>query len=100
MQEYVDHACTSTPFIEVTTLPGEVMNAFRIFGLSRAKLNGLNPQAYLADVLARIADHPAHCRTPALELAARRHHPRCGLIWPAHRVLTSKDRWETKSCAW
>ena len=24
-----------------------------------AKLNGLNPQHYLADVLARIADHPA-----------------------------------------
>jgi transposase len=23
------------------------------------KLNGLNPQHYLADVLARIADHPA-----------------------------------------
>jgi transposase len=24
-----------------------------------AKLNGINPQHYLADVLARIADHPA-----------------------------------------
>ena len=24
-----------------------------------AKLNGLNPQLYIADVLARIADHPA-----------------------------------------
>jgi hypothetical protein len=29
------------------------------------KLNGLNPQHYIADVLARIADHPAaaHCCT-------------------------------------
>jgi hypothetical protein len=27
--------------------------------IETAKLNGLNPQAYLADVLARIADHPA-----------------------------------------
>jgi hypothetical protein len=27
--------------------------------IETAKLNGLNPQAYLTDVLARIADHPA-----------------------------------------
>src|ERR1700730_11643001 len=27
--------------------------------IERAKINGLNPQHYLADVLARIADHPA-----------------------------------------
>ena len=27
--------------------------------IETAKLNGVNPQAYLADVLARIADHPA-----------------------------------------
>src|SRR5687767_14740165 len=27
--------------------------------LESAKLNGLNPQLYLADLLARIADHPA-----------------------------------------
>lgn len=27
--------------------------------IETAKLNGLNPQAYIADVLARIADHPA-----------------------------------------
>ena len=25
-----------------------------------AKLNNVNPQAWLADILARIADHPAH----------------------------------------
>ena len=27
--------------------------------IETAKLNSINPQAYLADVLARIADHPA-----------------------------------------
>jgi transposase len=27
--------------------------------IESAKLNGVNPQHYLADVLARIADHPA-----------------------------------------
>jgi len=27
--------------------------------IESAKLNGLNPQCYLADVLIRIADHPA-----------------------------------------
>jgi transposase len=27
--------------------------------IESAKLNGLNPQRYLADVLTRIADHPA-----------------------------------------
>src|SRR5205085_577244 len=30
----------------------------------------------------------AHCRTPALELAARRHYPRCRLSRPTRRVLT------------
>jgi hypothetical protein len=28
--------------------------------IGTAKLNGVDPQAWLADVLARIADHPAH----------------------------------------
>jgi hypothetical protein len=27
--------------------------------IETAKLNGLDPEAYLADILARIADHPA-----------------------------------------
>jgi hypothetical protein len=26
----------------------------------RAKMNGINPQAWLTDILARIAAHPAH----------------------------------------
>jgi transposase len=29
--------------------------------IESAKLNALNPQHYIADVLARIADHPARC---------------------------------------
>ena len=38
-----------------------------------AKLNDVDPQAWLADVLARIADHPVHRarRTPAVELGGR-----------------------------
>src|SRR5215475_11319272 len=39
--------------------------------IATAKLNDIDPQAWLADVLARLPDHPrqAHSRTPALELA-------------------------------
>lgn len=29
--------------------------------IETAKLNGIDPKAWLADVLARIADHPVHC---------------------------------------
>jgi SAM-dependent methyltransferase len=49
--------------------------------IESAKLNGLNPQFYLADLLARIADHqgPAYRRPSSLELAARRHRSRCGV---------------------
>jgi hypothetical protein len=35
---------------------------------------------------------PAYCRTPALELAARRHHPRRCLTRRPHRALTSPAR--------
>jgi hypothetical protein len=34
--------------------------------IESAKLNGLNPQLYLADLLARIADHPARHITQLL----------------------------------
>jgi hypothetical protein len=46
--------------------------------IEAAKLNGINPQADLAAVLSRIADHPAKrvTRTAALELATRRFYPR------------------------
>jgi transposase len=47
--------------------------------IETAKLNGLNPQQYLADLLARIADHPArqiaelmpwHCKPAEVQRAA------------------------------
>jgi transposase len=47
--------------------------------IATAKLNGINPQAWLADVLRRIADHPAssvnellpwHWKKPADQAAA------------------------------
>jgi hypothetical protein len=45
--------------------------AAALYGLiGTAKLNGLNPEAYLREVLSRIADQP-YCRTAAVE-------PRCG----------------------
>jgi hypothetical protein len=55
--------------------------------IESAKLNGLNPQHYLADVLARIARPPSasHRRTPALEPATARRHLRRRLSRPAHR---------------
>jgi transposase len=28
--------------------------------IESAKMSGLDPEAYLSDVIARIADHPAH----------------------------------------
>jgi transposase len=34
--------------------------------IATAKLNSINPQAWLADVLARIADHPASRLTELL----------------------------------
>ena len=40
-------------------LPGGRRAAAMYSLIESAKLNGLNPQHYLADVLARIADHPA-----------------------------------------
>jgi transposase len=41
-------------------MPAGGVRAAAMYSLiETAKLNGINPQAYLADVLARIADHPA-----------------------------------------
>jgi transposase len=43
--------------------------------IATAKLNDIDPQAWLADVLARLPDHPAkHPRAAALELAPENHH--------------------------
>jgi IS66 C-terminal element len=48
--------------------------------IATAKLNGVDPQAWLADVLRRIADHrlPA-ARAAALALEAARNPSRCRL---------------------
>lgn len=40
--------------VEITAAPGSLLS-----GNQHAKLNDVDPQAWLADVLARIAEHPA-----------------------------------------
>ena len=56
-----------------------------------AKLNGVDPQAWLADVLARLPDHPAKRidRAPALELEGRWRHL-FGLIPPPPGPLIAR----------
>src|SRR5262249_19627618 len=53
--------CAVSPLaVRIICLPAPMPAAPAIYSLiDSAKLNGLNPQHYLADVLARIADHPA-----------------------------------------
>ena len=49
-----NHGCSAVP-----TADGE--RAAAMYGLIvTAKMNGVDPQAWLADVLSRIAAHPAH----------------------------------------
>jgi hypothetical protein len=44
----------------IISLPVPMPAAGAIYSpIEPAKLNGINPQAYLTDVLSRIADHPA-----------------------------------------
>jgi hypothetical protein len=71
-------------------MPGSRRAAALYSLIESAKLNGLDPRLYLADVLARIADHPARriAEPPALELATDRRHSRCRLSLPARRTLT------------
>ena len=71
-------------------MPGSRRAAALYSLIESAKLNGLDPQLYLPDVLARIADHPARriAEPPALELATDRRHSRCRLSLPARRTLT------------
>ena len=62
--------------------------------IATAKLNSVDPQAWLADVLRRIADHPAlpTARAVALELEATRNPRRCRLTishYGLGRMLTS-----------
>jgi hypothetical protein len=55
------HIRSFPPEAEFAVVQGVVYRrAAALYSLiESAKLNGLNPQHYLADVLARIADHPA-----------------------------------------
>ena len=49
-----NHGCSAVP-------TAEVQRAAAMYGLIvTAKMNGVDPQAWLADVLTRIAAHPAH----------------------------------------
>jgi hypothetical protein len=52
----LSHRCsTHGPYTEILTVP-----AAAIYNLiETAKLNGIDPQAWLADMLARLPDHPA-----------------------------------------
>jgi IS66 C-terminal element len=53
-------ASTIRPAANSSLNPAQPRRAAAIYSLiETAKLNGLNPQHYLADVLIRIADHPA-----------------------------------------
>jgi hypothetical protein len=62
-----------------------------------AKMNDVDPQAWLADVLARIASRPKARRTVAMELASRhpeRYSSRLSRKWPARglrRMLTKSQ---------
>jgi IS66 C-terminal element len=58
--------------------------------IESAKLNGLDPQLYLPDVLARIADHPARRIAELLpwNWQPTRRDSRCRLSLPARRTLT------------
>jgi hypothetical protein len=61
--------------------------------IESAKLNGLNPQHYLADVLARIADHPARRIAELLPWNWYRSTLLgCRLSQPAHRALTNHQQ--------
>jgi transposase len=51
--------------------------------IATAKLNGINPQAWLADVLARIADHPAPFDSDGLPRPRRRLQAGSHFGWPA-----------------
>ena len=72
--------------------------------LESGKMNGLDPEAYLRDVLAGIADQ-SHRRTLALELEADRltahirHHENGERGWPVGRTLTEILRNAASSCA-
>ena len=71
--------------------------------IETAKLNGIDPQAWLADVLARLPDHPGQAdrRVPAMELGCPSH-GRCGSLSAAvksSRPRPSADGYGRVNCA-
>ena len=53
--------------VTAATLTGGERAAAIYSLIGTAKLNGIDPEAYLSRILARIADHPPHRRALAVE---------------------------------
>ena len=61
--------------------------------IETAKLNGLDPEAYLREVIGRIADHPINriVGTAALEHRRRIADPCCSLIFAVSSVTEPRE---------
>jgi len=66
--------------------------------IESAKLNGLNPQYYLADVLARIADHPARPSPNSCPGTGNRSTPLAPPPEPARSPNAYPAAWQSVHC--